>query len=205
MGTVKNQNTARKQELSTEITSPQKTKIIEKEKGANDSLMMTVKKDSAVSEVKIKGDTIAIVIAGWSFYYPFGKFTDLKKLTTISSGLRLRDEIDKKDPNDPIQLYRVYTAHSYVKFIKGDETGRFELVSGEITEPDIYLENGTKIGMSKEAFCNIYFKHKIDDKLSKINVIEFITGLDGLWNYYTFKGNKLCKIKFVSDYQVDQK
>lgn len=161
--------------------------------------------DIKASEIRIIKDTLSILSTGWFFYYPFGKFHDMKSLLDVSKFLKFKREYarDKTD-GDTIMLYRLYNDKTFIKFIDQPETSRFEIVSGDIKDTSVVLLNGTKIGMDRLAFLNLYFSQKAENELMRIRVVKIISGLDGIWHYYSFKDDKLSDIRFDTDYRVDK-
>jgi hypothetical protein len=155
-------------------------------------------------EIKVKKDTLVIVVKGWFFYYPFGKFYNKRELTSIGSNVTLKEEMNNNGTeSDTTRLYTVRGQNSFVKFVQGDSK-KFDIVSGEIKDINIKLSNGVGVGMSLKSFLSIYFKHEVDNMLSNINVIEFDSALVGIWHFYDIKLFKINKIRFDSDYVVNK-
>jgi len=163
--------------------------------------------DIVATDITFRKDTLAIVSRGWFFYYPFGKFQRSKDLNNINPVLRLKIEHENatKPNNYAVDLYRLYYENSFVKFIYQPETKRYEIVSGSIVNPEIALNNGVKTGMTKTDFLNIYFPIDAQKKIGNVDVIKFISALDGIFHYYIFKDDKLVEIDFNTDYQVNKK
>ena len=164
------------------------------------------KSDIKASEISIKNDTLSIVSTGWYFYYPFGKVHHVDSLKGIFPKFKLLTvlDTDKTDLSDTITVYRFSYKRNFLKFLQEPDTHKFEIVSGNIVDSTIDLLNGTKVGMSKSAFLDLYFKTNVNKETEKINVVEFITGLEGMWHYYTFRNNRLVSIRFDTDYQVNK-
>jgi len=163
--------------------------------------------DIKVSKVNINHDTLSILSSGWFFYYPLGMFHNLTTLRNRLKLLNFKKEYvpDETSPSGKTPLYRFYNDNSFVKYIYQPDTKNMEIVSGEITDPSIILRNGTKVGMDKTDFLDLYFSRDTHNATKKINVVEFISALDGMWHYYNFKNDKLYSICFDTDYQVDKK
>lgn len=155
--------------------------------------------------IRCQNDTLKIVTTGWFFYYPFGKIGNEDTLKKAFRDYQYVDEIQREGQTDSTKLYRFNKEGSFVKFVKSDENKSFEIVSAVINNSEMVFVNGIKVGMSKSDFYRTYFKKNIDNELPGINVVEVITGLDGMWHYYTFSEGRLSQIKLTTDYLLDQK
>lgn len=174
---------------------------------SDSSLVKYYKTEAGRSAISINtnNDTLSIVTTGWFFYYPFGKFHDLKSLNKIGKNISVKKELEKTSDAEPVIIYRSCSNDSFVKFIDQPETNRFEIVSGDIKSDDITLLNGVKVGMDRPEFIDLYFKSDAQSQLADIKTFKFITALDGMWHYYTFKNGKLLHIQFDTDYQLDKR
>ena len=159
-------------------------------------------KDFGIVKLKKKQDTIIIVCTGWFFYYPFGKNSNLKELTDQVNSSEMKMEYSKSYDND-FELFRFSQKNSYLKFTKEAETGKLEIVAGRIVDPGLRLVNGVRVGMKKEDFVHLYFNDS-NNQFAYVHVIEFISALDGIWHYYTFKDDTLSEIRFDTDYQLNK-
>jgi hypothetical protein len=160
-----------------------------------------------INTATIIRDTLKIVSVNGFFYYPLGKFHDSTALKNSLKSLNFKKEYvpDETSTSGKTLLYRFYNANSFVKYFYQPDTEEYEIVSGKITDQSLVLLNGTKIGMDKNDFFDLYFTKAVHNTARKINVVEFISGLEGIWHYYTFKDDKLAGIYFDTDYQLDKK
>ena len=169
-----------------------------------DSLSKYAKPEFKLIDFEINNDTLKIVSTSDFLYYPFGKFYSpenvikvLPQLTTMERNIKNKD------------IYKFIFKTSYVKtfLTEGICIGckkNIEIVYAEIKDKEIVLKNGINLGISKKEFMNKFFDQNPVD-FSEINVIELVSGLDGIWQYYDFKENNLVKIHFDTDYTIDKK
>lgn len=137
-------------------------------------------------------------------YYPFGKIRDVDSLKRINTRLTLNKELSKDSSLNSYELSRLVYRNSLIKFFKSTDTGFFEIVSAKIFDKEIELPNHIHVGMKIEDFLNLYFSENINRYTQKINVVQVISGIDGMWQYYHFKDRVLSSINFESDYTFDK-
>jgi hypothetical protein len=188
------QDTANVKEAAQPIETDTTTLINQFTHNAKPSLDLTA--------IRIKEDTLEIVSGAGFFYYPFGKFNTLKQLLAVNTGYD-NTELFSKDTysGDSTSINKLSIKNSFIKFLYSDETNRVEVLSGEITDTEMPLTNGIRIGMSKGDLLKLFFDFV---PANKFTIIEFKSALDGIWHYYTFENNKLISIRFDTDYTFEK-
>jgi len=168
-----------------------------------DSLDKYAKKEFRLIDFKINDDTLKLISSSDFLDYPFGKYL---KTVNFKKALPLltKMELNKTDKDICKFIYK----SSYIKtFLSKSEDELSKktvwIVYAKIKDKEIALINGIKLEISKKEFLSKFFD-QIPDDISKINVIELIRGLDGVWQYYDFKEDKLIEIHFDSDYTIDK-
>ena len=178
----------------------QTTKIKGDETTLGNKFSVSLMDDFEIIEYKIISDTLSIVSTSDFLYYPFNKYNDIKDLTNNYSFME--NSVEYNDLHVP--LYRFSFKKSYIKFVYDDQNRLFEIVAAKIFDDDIVLSNQIKIGISKSDFIS-FFADKIDfEEINNINVIEFISGLTGIWHYYTFNNNVLVSYEIDTDYMLNK-
>lgn len=162
------------------------------------------KREFEISEIVRKHDTLSLIVMSKEVYYPFGKLKNEEQLKRISPYLQLKSESYKDSILDTVTLIRLSFKGSFLKFYNNSETGMFEIVSGKITNKEINVFKTVHLGMSMEDFLRIYFTKSIDKFTKEISVIELVSGIDGVWQHYEFKDNRLKQVTFVTDYTFDK-
>ena len=167
-------------------------------------LTKITRKEFDISAVRRKGDTLSLIVMSRDAYYPFGRLKNEDELKRISPYLQLKSEFYKDSILDTVTLTRLSFKDSFLKFYNNSETGLFEIVSGKITNKEIHVYKTIHLGMSMEDLLSIYFTKSIDQFTNDISVIELVSGIDGIWQHYEFKNNRLKQVAFVTDYTFDK-
>ena len=90
---------------------------------------------------------------------------------------------------------------SYLDMYRSITTGRVEMIAGKITDPEVKLDNGVHVGMSKEDVFKVVFKRFPKSYVADIAVLKVISGAGEVGEIYTFRGNKLRHIGIISKYK----
>lgn len=146
-------------------------------------------------------DTIIFTSPASFLYFPFGKFNSETGLLNAYPELKLSYQ-KYVDNTGPVELYKYGYEQSFIKMIKNDESGLFDIVYAELVDNGIILKNGEEIGSSKSSFVKKFFKPVVN--LKRYNVVKIESLILGITHIYTFKDDKLAKIIIDSDYQVDK-
>jgi len=170
-----------------------------KHKSPTDNLQNFAKKELELSELYIKKDTLEIVSTAGFLYYPFGKFKTLSSLNQTLTIFKDSLEIDTSLDGARDKLYRMTYKNSFLKFYYDDEKKTYEIVSGNIRDPEVILVNNIKIGITKSDFMNVFFNGVTPEQVHGVKIIKMVSGLDGIFDYY-FDNDILTSIKLDTDY-----
>ncbi|MFM9951315.1 MAG: hypothetical protein ACKV1O_25495 [Saprospiraceae bacterium] len=160
-----------------------------------------------IEEYNIVGDTLKIVSTADFLYYPFGSYTDEKTLAKQFSFMKKSVEYsnqNREQSEGKLPLYRFSLNHSYTKFLYDEEKGRMELIAAKITDREVILSNQVKIGMTKADFIGRFSNQIKPEQIKSVKVIEFISGLLGIWHFYNFDNDILISFYITTDYQLDK-
>ncbi len=156
-----------------------------------------------VKDVKVYADTMTVFSLADYPIYPLGKWKTVEDYIT----------------NNQLQWYREYgyktffdtmtVAVNTLKRLDGTNinvyrsiwTNKLEMVAAKITDTAVVLDNGIRVGMSKEEVFKVIFKSYPKSYTADINVLKVIAGAAEVGEIYTFKGNKLRHIQIVSAYK----
>ncbi len=166
--------------------------------------MMTFSKpEYMVKDIKVLSDTMTVYSLSDYVIYPIGKWENVEQYIT-NTQLQWYREVGYKRYFDSMTV-SVNTLRrldgSYLDMYRSIATGRVEMVAGKITDPEVVLDNGVHVGMTKEEVFRIVFKRFPKSYVSDINVLKVISGAGEVGQIYTFRGNKLRHIGIVSKYK----
>ncbi|MBO4307854.1 MAG: hypothetical protein J5848_06050 [Bacteroidales bacterium] len=166
--------------------------------------MMTYSKpEYMVKDIKVLADTMIVYSLADYVIYPIGKWENVEQYIT-NTQLQWYRESGYKRYFDSMTV-SVNTLRrlddSYLDMYRSITTGRVEMISGKITDPEVVLDNGVRVGMSKEEVFRIIFKRFPKSYIADINVLKVISGAGEVGQIYTFRGNKLRHIGIVSKYK----
>lgn len=166
-------------------------------------MMTYTKPEYMVKDIKILGDTMIVFSLADYVIYPIGKWENVEQYIT-STQLHWYRESGYKHFFDTMAV-SVNTLRrlddSYLDMYRSITTGRVEMIAGKITDPEVELENGVHVGMSKEQVFNVVFKCFPKSYISEISVLKVISGADEVAEIYTFRGQKLRHIGITSKYK----
>lgn len=166
--------------------------------------MMTYSKpEYMVKDIKVLADTMIVYSLADYVIYPIGKWENVEQYIT-NTQLQWYRESGYKRYFDSMTV-SVNTLRrlddSYLDMYRSITTGRVEMISGKITDPEVVLDNGVRVGMTKEEVFRIIFKRFPKSYIADINVLKVISGAGEVGQIYTFRGNKLRHIGIVSKYK----
>lgn len=159
--------------------------------------------DLEIEEKSICFDTLKIVAGNCKLlYYPFGVFNNIDELLNSFP----KENVTKKQRKiNYIEIYLIQINSNTIEvLISEDYCGKnniaINIINAEIKDSTIEIANCLKTGMTKQAFIKMLNLAKINN-LNEIKVIELISIVDGVWQYYTFnESDVLVKIEIKSDY-----
>ena len=156
-----------------------------------------------VKDVKGYADTMTVFSLADYPIYPLGKWSSVEQFITNNQLLWYRESGYKN-------FYDTMTvAVNTLKRLDGTNinvyrsiwTDKLEMVYAKITDSAVVLDNGVRVGMSKEEVFKVVFKSYPKSYTTDINVLKVIAGAAEVGEIYTFKGGKLRNIKIVSKYK----
>lgn len=156
-----------------------------------------------VKDVKVYADTMTVFSLADYPIYPIGKWSSVEQFIT-NNQLQWYRESGYKSFYDTMTV-----AVNTLKRLDGTNinvyrsiwTNKLEMVYAKITDSAVVMDNGVKVGMSKEDVFKVVFKSYPKSYTSEINVLKVISGAAEVGEIYTFKGNKLRHIQVVSKYK----
>lgn len=163
--------------------------------------------DFEIVEYGIFGDTLRVISTSDFLYYPFGSYENIKGL---SKKIPYMIRSNKEERNSQDTTHVVGTTfcfsirNSYVKFVKDEKTNKIELVFARIMDTEICLTNGISIGITKEEFLSRFTTEIKPELIKNVTVIEFVSGLLGVWHYYSFENDSLSSFQIITDYQISK-
>lgn len=166
-------------------------------------MLKFAKPEYQVKDIKIFADTMTIYSLSNYVVYPFGVWDNVEQFIT-NSGLQWYRESGYKQFYDTMSV-SVNTMKrldgSYLDIYRSIWTNKVEMVGAKITDPEIVLNNGLKVGATKQEVFDKFFKKHPKSYTLDVTVIKIISGASEVGEVYTFKGNKLRKIEVVSKYK----
>lgn len=156
-----------------------------------------------VKDVKVYADTMTVFCLSDYPIYPLGKWKTVEDYIT-SNQLQWYREYGYKTFFDTMTV-----AVNTLKRLDGTNinvyrsiwTNRLEMVAAKITDSAVVLDNGIRVGMSKEEVFKVIFKSYPKSYTTDINALKVIAGTSEVGEIYTFKGNKLRHIQIISGYK----
>lgn len=156
-----------------------------------------------IKDVKVYADTMTVFSLADYPIYPLGKWSNVEQFITNNQLLWYRESGYKR-------FYDTMTvAVNTLKRLDGTNinwyrsiwTNKLEMVAAKITDTAVVMDNGIKVGMSKEEVFKVVFKSYPKSYTAEINVLKVIAGAAEVGEIYTFKGNKLRHIQIFSKYK----
>ena len=150
-----------------------------------------------IIETRISNDTLQIITTDPFLYYPFGIFRNVNQYEKRYPLLK-RVPVTSKKGNNNLFKYK-YKNSTTVIFMDKNDSKRIQIVNAMIKD-NIKIVRDISIGMDKLTLLSLLGYSDCKDKLKNINVVECISGLDGVWLYFMFKENLLESILIRTDY-----
>lgn len=166
-------------------------------------MMTFAKPEYMVKDIKVLADTMTVYALSDHVIYPIGKWENVEQYIT-STQLQWYREVGYKNYYDSM-VVSVNTLRrlddSYIDMYRSITTGRVEMIAGRITDPEVKLDNGVYVGMSKEDVFRTIFKRFPKSYVNDIAVLKVISGAGEVGQVYTFRGGKLRHIGIISKYK----
>ena len=145
------------------------------------------------------GDTLTLVTCAEYGFSPFGKLEDKSE---IKNGALKNFSVTDTDVlffGNPFvcQTLEHNTSRLLLFFDHDPYASRSSYIcQGKITDSDVFLIEGVKVGMSKESFIETFFDAFPKELIAKYNFIAFVTCVADITHTYAFKNGKLQSITF---------
>lgn len=166
-------------------------------------MMAFAKPEYQIKDIKIFADTMTIYSLSDYVVYPFGKWDNVEQFIT-NSQLQWYRESGYKQFYDTMSV-SVNTMRrldgSHLDIYRSIWTSKVEMIGAKITDPEVILANGLKVGSTKDEVLATFFKRYPKSYTMDVMVVKIISGASEVGEVYTFKGNKLRKIDVVSKYK----
>lgn len=166
-------------------------------------MMTYAKPEYLVKDIKVIADTMIVYSLGDFVIYPFGKWETVEHFIT-NNQLQWYREVGYKFFYDSMNV-SVNTMKrldgSYIDIYRSITTKMVEILAAKITDPEVVLDNGVHVGMTKEEVMSVVFKKYPKPYTSEINILKVISGAGEVSEIYTFKGNRLRHVQVVSKYK----
>lgn len=156
-----------------------------------------------IEDYMIVGDTLKIISTSDFLFYPFGRYRDEnilnERFKSLKKSIDQQTDLQTRSSKSPL-LIRFSINDSYIKYYYDRENKQFEIVSAKIFSSEILMNNKLGVNISKTDFMNKFSYSSTLPDTNKVSVIELISGLDGVWHYYTFENDTLKSIYVDTDY-----
>ena len=156
-----------------------------------------------VKDVKVYADTMTVFSLADYPIYPIGKWKTVEDYITSIQLLWYRESGYKTFYDTMTVAVNTLSRldGTNINVYRSIWTNKLEMVAAKITDTAVVLDNGVKVGMSKEDVFKVIFKSYPKSYTSEINVLKVIAGAAEVGEIYTFKGNKLRHIQIISRYK----
>ena len=156
-----------------------------------------------VKDVKVYADTMTVFSLADYPIYPIGKWKTVEDYITSNQLLWYRESGYKTFYDTMTVAVNTLSRldGTNINVYRSIWTNKLEMVAAKITDTAVVLDNGVKVGMSKEDVFKVIFKSHPKSYTSEINVLKVIAGAAEVGEIYTFKGNKLRHIQIISRYK----
>lgn len=156
-----------------------------------------------IKDIKVYTDTMTLYSLSNYVIYPFGEWSSMEQYITDNqlhwyreSGYRQYFDSMEVSVNRMKRL-----DDSYIDMFYSIWTKKVEMLGGRINDPEIVLDNGIHVGMSKDDVFKVFFKKYPKSYTSDVAVLKVISGAGEVAEIYTFKGTKLRHVKIETAYK----
>lgn len=166
--------------------------------------MMTYSRpEYQVKDIKVYTDTMTVYTLADYVIYPVGKWSSIEQYITDNQ-LQWYREVGYKAYFDSMSV-SVNTMKrldgSFLDMYYSIWTNRVELLAGKISDPEVVLDNGIHVGMSKDDVFKVFFKRYPKSYTADVAVLKIMAVAGEVCEIYTFKGNKLRHIEIKTKYK----
>ncbi|MBR1793629.1 MAG: hypothetical protein IJ764_08350 [Bacteroidales bacterium] len=166
-------------------------------------IMSYARPEYMVKDVKIIADTMTVYTLSEQVIYPFGKWNTLEEYITNTELQWYREVGYRKFMNGmEVSVNTIKRLDgSFIDIYRSITTGKVEMLSAKITDPEIVFRNGLHVGMTMQEVYMVYFTKFLKSYVVDVNVLKIISGAGEVSQIYTFKGKKLRHLQVRSDYK----
>ena len=156
-----------------------------------------------IKDIKVYTDTMTVYSLSRSVIYPFGEWTSLEQYITDNQLHWYREQSYRHYYDSmEVSVNRMRRVDdSYIDLYYSIWTKQVGILSGYVADPEIKLDNGLHVGVTKDEVFNVFFKKYPRSYTSDIAVLKVISGAGEVAEIYTFKGQKLRHIKIETAYK----
>lgn len=164
-----------------------------------------------ISNINLLKDTLIFYSEHEFSKYPMGVYKNLEAIKLSNNKIVIKNiEYYFEPDSNEIQntgLYEISLNSNKLLLWDGNKYSfkGFLIVSGKITDNSILFTNNISVGMNKHEFLNVFFKFVPNIVKNKITVVEIVSSVDQLWQYYTFQNNILISITFDDRSRIRKK
>lgn len=154
-----------------------------------------------IPSIAFDGDTLTFTSCSDYAFYPFGVIENKSHIKTgLLKAFNIKSRIDTMD-NGAFEFQFLTLLNSrLILQIDDDEMGERSsyIFKGDITDSEVELTKGVRIGMKKREFVDVFFDYFPPEQLSNYDVIGFETCLEDVRHTYVFEKDLLKSINFKS-------
>lgn len=162
-------------------------------------------KKSDLIEWKDLGDPLKIVTTDDIGYFPFGKLSSSHETSQYFEGYIWARTSSNRFYVANSRNKAEFDSRNKIEFYEDSELNVYQIVKGEINEPDLMLVNNFHVGTHVRDILK-YFRIRSPKKRSKYSVVIVETGITGMTHFYQIHNSKIQKIRFKTDFEfVDDK
>ena len=156
-----------------------------------------------IKDIKVYTDTMTVYSLSRSVIYPFGEWTSLEQYITDNQLHWYREQSYRHYYDSmEVSVNRMRRVDdSYIDLYYSIWTKQVEILSGYVADPEIKLDNGLHVGVTKDEVFNVFFKKYPRSYTSDIAVLKVFFNDTATTEIYTFKGQKLRHIKIETAYK----
>ena len=191
--------------LGTEKTGVNKPLSINRSNRADSTQVKVLRahanKKWALDEINIDKDTLKFVSPDDFFYYPFGKYSNIKTFA-LHSQIWGSPWIKTYNKPDETKVYIFTHLHSSLFVLRNPDTGLIELFNARISDKDVRFVQPIAVGMDELNFLQIFFKGIDQSSIKGVKVVKVESTIEGIWNRYFFTNGRLDRVTFDTDYII---
>lgn len=166
-------------------------------------MMAFGREEYMIKDIKVYTDTMTVYSLSNHVIYPFGVWESMEQYITDNQ-LHWYRESDYRKYFDSMEVSvnrMKRLDDSYLDMFYSIWTRKVELLGGRISDPEVVLANGIRVGMMKDDVLKVFFKKYPKSYTADVQVLKIISGAGEVAEIYTFKGQKLRHIKIETAYK----